>query len=202
MDNNKKKYELIKFEDGKFSFDVNVSIDENTIWLSANEIALLFERDYKTILKHIKTIFNEGELILESNSQKMRLSNNDKPTTFYSLNVIALISYRVKSKKGQLFIEWAKKIKQLKTENGSTKPLIRFEYNEISLDVSVSPGEETVWLTKNQITILFETTRQNVEYHINNIYTQNELESRATCKEILQVPLEGITKEMLLKDII
>ena len=105
MDNNKKKYELIKFEDGKFSFDVNVSIDENTIWLSANEIALLFERDYKTILKHIKTIFNEGELILESNSQKMRLSNNDKPTTFYSLNVIALISYRVKSKKGQLFIE-------------------------------------------------------------------------------------------------
>lgn len=202
MDNNKKKYELIKFEDGDFSLDINVSPDENTIWLSANEIALLFERDYKTILKHIKTIFNEGELILESNSQKMRLSKNDKPTTFYSLNVIALISYRVKSKKGQSFIEWAKKIKQLKTENGSTKPLIRFEYNEISLDVSVSPSEETVWLTKDQITILFETTRQNVEYHINNIYTQNELESMATCKEILQVPLEGITKEMLLKDII
>ena len=57
--------------------------------------------------------------------------------------------------------------------------------------MNVSPNEDTVWLTKDQITILYDTTRQNIEYHINNIYEENELESRATCKEILQVQTEG-----------
>lgn len=49
MINDEKKFELIKFEDGEFSLDVNVSPDEDTVWLTANEIALLFERDEKTI---------------------------------------------------------------------------------------------------------------------------------------------------------
>ena len=110
MNNDEKKYELIKFEDGEFSLDVNVLPNEDTVWLSANEIALLFERDYKTILKHIKNLFDEKELILESNSQKMRLSNSDKPTTFYSLDVIISVGYRVKSKRGVLFRQWASSI--------------------------------------------------------------------------------------------
>ena len=53
INNNEKKYELIKFEDGEFSLDVNVSPDEETVWLSAQEMAYMFERDYKTIQKHI-----------------------------------------------------------------------------------------------------------------------------------------------------
>lgn len=118
MINNDNKYELIKFEDGEFSLDVNVSPDEDTVWLSANEIALLFERDYKTILKHIKNLFDEKELIIERNSQKMRLSNNDKPTTFYSLDVIISVGYRVKSKRGVLFRQWANSILKQYLLNG------------------------------------------------------------------------------------
>ena len=88
MNNQEKKYELIKFVDGDFSLDVNVSPDEDTVWLTAQEMADMFERDYKTILKHIKNIFLEKELDKTSNSQKMRLTGNDKPTLFYNLNVI------------------------------------------------------------------------------------------------------------------
>lgn len=76
-------------------------------------------------------------------------------------------------------------------DNALNYEIVKFESGEISLDIRVSPDEETVWLNKEQIVILFETTRQNVEYHITNIYSQNELEIGATCKEILQVQLEN-----------
>ena len=61
---------------------------------------------------------------------------------------------------------------------------------DISLPVTISPNEETVWAEKDPLTNLFGTTRQNVEYHIENIYNQGELWRGATCKEILQVQLE------------
>ena len=185
-----KKYELIRFNDGDFSLDVRVSPSEDTVWLNAQEIGNLFGRDYKTVLKHISNIFKD-ELDEICNSQKMRLTGNDKPTIYYSLNVIISVGYRVKSNRNILFQKWAlKTIDNIKAKKAYTTPLIVFEHNGISLDVNVSPNEDTVWLTKDQITILYDTTRQNIEYHINNIYEENELESRATCKEILQVQNE------------
>ena len=110
MKNQEKNYELIKFVDGDFSLDVNVSPDEDTVWLTAQEMADMFERDYKTILKHIKNIFLEKELDKTSNSQKMRLTGNDKPTLFYNLNVIISVGYRVKSNRGTQFRIWANSI--------------------------------------------------------------------------------------------
>nr|MCR4897704.1 virulence RhuM family protein [Acholeplasmatales bacterium] len=68
---------------------------------------------------------------------------------------------------------------------------ILFNYDEIKLNVNVDPNEDTVWLNKEQLITLFDTTRQNLEYHINNIYSQNELEECSTCKKILQVQIEN-----------
>ena len=65
-----------------------------------------------------------------------------------------------------------------------------FNYDEIKLNVNIDPDKDTVWLNKNQLVTLFDTTRQNIEYHINNIYSQNELSEEATCKKILQVQTE------------
>ena len=56
---NDKNYDLIKFEDGDFSLDVNVSPSEDTVWLNRQEMSLLFERDVKTISKHINNSLNE-----------------------------------------------------------------------------------------------------------------------------------------------
>ena len=66
-----------------------------------------------------------------------------------------------------------------------------FIYGTIFIEVTVSPKEYTVWLTKDQLCILFQTTRQNIEYHINNIYESGELDERATCKKNLQVQYES-----------
>ena len=56
------KYEIVKFEQGDLALDVNVSPAEETVWLSLNEICLLFGRDKSVISRHIKNIFKEGEL--------------------------------------------------------------------------------------------------------------------------------------------
>ena len=67
------KYELIKFEDGEFSLDVNVSPDEDTGWLNISEIALLFERDEKTIRKHINNVFKDKEVDAINNTHFLRV---------------------------------------------------------------------------------------------------------------------------------
>ena len=110
MNNEEKKYELIKFEDEDFSLDVNVSPDEDTVWLSANEIALLFERDEKTIRKHINNVFLEKEVEKNNNTHFLRVVGVKQKVAFYSLNVIISVGYRVKSFRGVKFRQWANSI--------------------------------------------------------------------------------------------
>ena len=59
MNKDENKYDLIKFEDGNFSLDVNVSPEEDTIWLNREQLSLLFDRDNKTISKHINNSLQE-----------------------------------------------------------------------------------------------------------------------------------------------
>lgn len=110
MNNEEKHYDLIKFEDGSFSLDVKVSPNEDTVWLSANQMAFLFSRDEKTIRKHINNVFLENEVDKYGNTQKMRVAGVDQLVNFYSLNVIISVGYRVKSKRGVIFRQWASSI--------------------------------------------------------------------------------------------
>ena len=190
-----KKYELIKFNDGDFSLDVKVSPNEDTVWLNREQIAILFGRDIKTISKHINNSLNEEyDFSTVAKFATVQIEGNRKVVReieYFNLELITSVGYRIKSNRVALFQKWAlETIKKLKAKNAYTVPLIAFEHNGVSLDVSVSPEEDTVWLTKDQITILYDTTRKNIEYHINNIYAENELEIEATCKEILQVQTE------------
>jgi len=105
-----KKYELIKFMDGDFVLDVNVSPSEDTVWLTKEQISKLFNRDRSVISKHIKNIFIEKECSEKSNVQKMHIANSDKPVEFYSLDVILSVGYRVKSNRGIQFRRWANQV--------------------------------------------------------------------------------------------
>ena len=103
-------YELIRFKDNGFELDVEVSPDEDTVWLSKEQMALLFDRDRSVISKHIKKIFQESELDEKSNVHFLHIANSDKPVPFYSLDVIISVGYRVKSKRGVLFRKWANSV--------------------------------------------------------------------------------------------
>ena len=99
--------EIIIFEDQEIKLEVNMK--DETVWLSQQQMAKLFDRDVKTISKHIKNALGE-ELDEKSNSQKMRIANSDKLVNFYSLDVVISVGYRVKSKNGVTFRKWATKV--------------------------------------------------------------------------------------------
>lgn len=101
------KNEIILFEDQNVKLEVNMK--DETVWLSQQQMAKLFERNIGVISRHIKNIFDE-ELDENSNLQKMQIANSDKLVSFYSLDVIISVGYRVKSKKGIIFRKWANKV--------------------------------------------------------------------------------------------
>lgn len=110
------KNEIIIFENQNIRLEVNMK--DETVWLNTEQMAKLFDRDYKTIRKHINNALNE-ELIKEEVVAKFENTTrhgalNDKTQThyieYYNLDVIISVGYRVKSKKGVEFRKWANKI--------------------------------------------------------------------------------------------
>ena len=99
---------IYQSEDGNTR--INVNLQGETVWLSANQMAILFDRDEKTIRKHINNVFSEGELPKKNNTQKMRVDDVKQAVAFYTLDVIISVGYRVKSKRGTQFRIWANKI--------------------------------------------------------------------------------------------
>lgn len=106
MENN----EIVLFETKDKEISLTVAVDNETVWLSANQMASLFERDEKTIRKHINNIFSEEELTKENNTQKLRVVGVKQKVPFYTLDVIISVGYRVKSKRGIEFRQWANSV--------------------------------------------------------------------------------------------
>ena len=73
--NKTSNYDIVKFIDKEFELEVNVSPEEETIWLTQEQIVELFDRDRSVISKHIKKIFNDYECDEKSNVQKMHIGN-------------------------------------------------------------------------------------------------------------------------------
>ena len=98
------------FTDKDVTLEVPVSPERDTVWLTANQMALLFDKDEKTIRKHINNVFADDELSLENNTQKMRVVGVKQPVAIYTLDVIISVGYRVKSKRGIAFRRWANSV--------------------------------------------------------------------------------------------
>ena len=99
--------EVIVYQSDDGVARVEVLMENNTVWLSKNQMAELFQRDRTNIGRHIQSIFHEGELDEKSNVQKMHVPFSDKSVAFYSLEVIIAVGYRVKSQRGTQFRQWA-----------------------------------------------------------------------------------------------
>ncbi len=102
------KIVIYQTKDGKTAIDVK--LENDTVWLSANQMAALFERDEKTIRKHINNVFSENELEKKNNTHFLRVDGVKQSVAFYSLDVIISVGYRVKSQRGTQFRIWANRI--------------------------------------------------------------------------------------------
>ncbi|MBR0350654.1 MAG: virulence protein RhuM/Fic/DOC family protein [Clostridia bacterium] len=104
-----KKNEIILFENQGVKLEVNLK--DETVWLTQQQMSELFGKAKSTINEHIKNIYKEEELI--ENETMTKFGNSefaDKPTYYYNLDVVISVGYRVKSKNGTLFRQWANKI--------------------------------------------------------------------------------------------
>jgi hypothetical protein len=99
---------LYKTSDNKVS--INVQIQDETVWLTQEQMAELFDRSKKTISEHIRNVYFEGELTEQATMRKSGNSGfSTKPTNYYNLDVIISVGYRVKSLRGTQFRQWATK---------------------------------------------------------------------------------------------
>ena len=99
---------IYQTEDGQTQVDVRM--ENETVWLSANQMAMLFGRDEKTIRKHVNNVFSEGEFEKENNTHFLRVDGVKQPVAYYNLDVIISVGYRVKSQRGVKFRQWANRI--------------------------------------------------------------------------------------------
>lgn len=102
--------DIIIYTSDDGSIKVNVNVDSDTVWLSIDQMAELFQRDKSTISRHVKNIFEEGELIKNSVVAKIATTAADGKTyqvEYYNLDVIISVGYRVKSLRGTQFRIWA-----------------------------------------------------------------------------------------------
>ncbi len=124
-----KKNEIILFENQGVKLEVNLK--DETVWLTQNQMAELFDKAKSTINEHIKNIYKEGELTEEETMTKFGNSEfSDKPTNYYNLDMIISVGYRVKSQKGIIFRRWATRILKDYMLKGYAVNQRRLEYLE------------------------------------------------------------------------
>lgn len=106
MEDSRGEIVLYKSEDGNIKVDV--LMQDETVWLTQNQMAELFHKSVSTINEHIKNVFEEGELFEDDVMIKFGNSEfSKKPTNYYNLDVIISVGYRVKSPQGTQFRIWA-----------------------------------------------------------------------------------------------
>lgn len=110
------EYEVVKFVDNGFELEVNVSPAEETVWLTQEQLSMLFCVDLSRISRHINRIYSEGELSKKSTLAENAIVQNEKgrlvrrKLKMYNLDMIIAVGYRVNSKRGTLFRQWANRV--------------------------------------------------------------------------------------------
>lgn len=138
--------------------EVSVQLDNETVWLNRNQLATLFDRDIKTIGKHINNVFKEGELSKEATVAKYATvqKEGDRDVTrdveHYNLDVIISVGYRVKSQRGTQFRIWANSVLKDYLIEG-------YAINQKRL----AQKEQEVQVLKNGIQILSRTVGRAIE---------------------------------------
>ncbi len=105
--------EIVLYQADDLPERITVRLEDETVWLNRQQLALLFGRDIKTIGKHINNVFSEGELPKSSTVAKFATVQNEggrrveRKLEYYNLDVIISVGYRVKSKQGTQFRIWA-----------------------------------------------------------------------------------------------
>ena len=130
---------------------LEVRMNDETVWLTQAQMAELFDKSVSVVSRHIANIFAEEELEGKSNLHFLQIANSDKPVKYYSLDVIISVGYRVKSKKGTRFRQWANRV------------LKDYLLKGYSVNQRIERLEQRVTQTENKIDFFVRTALPPVE---------------------------------------
>jgi len=111
--------DIVVYNNGEL--ELNVSVENDSVWLNRNQLSVLLDRDVKTIGKHISNVFKEGELnklSVVANFATTAKDGKTYNTEYYNLDVIISLGYRVKSQRGVKFRQWATSVLKNYITNG------------------------------------------------------------------------------------
>ena len=153
------KGEIVMYQPDE-TIRLEVRVENETVWLTQQQISDLFLRDRTVINRHINNVFKEGECDKESNVHFLHIPNSDKPVMYYSLDVIISVGYRVKSLNGTKFRRWANNVLKQYLLKG-------YAVNQRIIDIEQKMIDQGLEITKELLKQKFE------EY--NKLYFNNEL---------------------------
>jgi hypothetical protein len=154
---------IYQTEDGQTQIDVR--LENETVWLTQAQMANLFEKDQSVIARHIANVFKEGELEKESNMQILHNTlSKYKPTAIYNLDVIISVGYRVHSKRGTAFRIWARNIIKDYLVKGYAVNQ-RIHRNEKKLELSIINSTPAFFLWVSQLLWLSLDQPQSAAIH-------------------------------------
>lgn len=186
---------FITFNKNDIKVDIKFSLEENTVWMSQNDMATLFKRNVKTVFHHVSNVLSKytDKCSVISRNENTGPDGKVYEINYYNLDVIKQVGYKINPTFTNEFVSWCNaQLNSLNHQNMSIQSnIIRFNNGLVELDVTIEPVENTVYLDKEQLMILFDATRQNISLHIRNIVSDNELADDSVHKEYLYTALQS-----------
>ena len=158
------KFDLVRFTDNDFELDVRADSENETVWLTQDEMSLLFGVDRTRITRHINNIYKEKELDVEStsaeNAHMGSLGVQTYITKLYNLDMIISVGYHVKSHRGILFRRWANKVLKEYLVQGYAINQKRLEALNKTIDIQTRMLAYTLNIDKEELAkVINEYTR-------------------------------------------
>ena len=189
-----KTFKPIIFKNQNVNLQLNLCEEDKTIWLTQQQIATLFSKTRYSISNILRTKISDDVKRSHNYVQKTHIiqenseSNFRRPPTYYDLEIIKKIGIILSSDKGELLEAFVNSYFDQNYFDNSK--IIIYNNGKVSLDVRVSPEEQTIWLNQGQIALLFETTQPNISMHIKHILEEQELDN-SVHKDFLYTAPDG-----------
>ena len=170
-----KEYIKEVYKNNEEEIEVKVDIDYESVWLNREQLSNLFDKSEQTISYYLKDNIKAVSRIFRHTGT----DGKNYSVKHYSLEVIEKIGYKINVDVTKEFINWSNNLlNELRNDNAKKwLPIEVFEDGDVRLEVSISPSEDTVWLTQNQIAKLYSISKSSTSEHISNILKDNELDN-------------------------
>ena len=198
--------EIIKYKNNEIEIDVRFDYENNTVWLNLEQISYLFNKSKSTISRKIKELIKVNNHSVVAEFATTANDNKVYKVSHYSLEIIVAIGYKTNSNEVMKFKKWVED-KLLESKQKLTffdeKPyeIVTFVDDELQIDVNVDVDNDTVWLSQEQIAMLFDKAISTINEHIKNIL-EEELDENEVVRKFGKTEFNSKRKKCYSLDLI